>query len=191
MLKHSRKGTKALARAAAVAGIFVALPAGSALAATDTSGVTVTGASNTLTAPTFGDFAGATLDGTRQSLSTSVASWNVSDNRGTGAGWSVTVSASQPQTADATPVVMPSSATLTLTAPDVSATDTQNGSTAPTVVGGNLLGGTISLATAGADAGMGSWDFAQAATDLAIVVPSETKAGAYTSTVTTTLGAAL
>ena len=173
-------------RALALSAIALLATAGSAQAATDTTSVAVTGAPASLSAPTFGDFSGVTLNGSAQTQTASVSNWSVNDSSGTGAGWEVSMSASALQTADATPVTM-SGATLTLAAPTVAATDASNASTAPTVLGGNLAGSTVKVADANSGTGLGSWDFTQAAGHLTLGVPANAKAGTYTSTITTTL----
>jgi len=160
--------------------------AGNAHAATDTTSVAVTGDNITLTAPTFGDFSGVTLNGSAQTKATSAANWSVNDARGTGGGFEVAVSASALQTADPTPVVM-SGATLTLSAPTVAPTDATNTSTAPAVLGGSLIGGTVKVADANSGEGLGAWDFTQGATHLTLGVPATARAGTYSSTITTTL----
>lgn len=163
-----------------------AIAPAAAAAETDTSTVTVEGASvPTLTAPSFGDFPDVTLNGSRQTVSASVASWSVTDARGTGLGWDVRVSATVPTTVDESESL--ATATMALTAPAASAADPQNASAAPALAGGNIIGSGVLVADADAAEGMGVWNLAQGADDLDLSVPSDAKAGTYTSTITTTL----
>ncbi len=159
---------------------------GVAQAATDDTGVVVTGGSATMTAPAYSDFPGVTLNGAAQSAGTAVSDWSVNDARGTGAGWEVTVAASALTTGGVTPVTM-TGATLTLAPSTASPTDVSNASTAPVVAGGDVLAGTVKVADADAGTGLGDWALAQGADDLSLGVPANARAGSYTSTITTTL----
>lgn len=160
--------------------------AGVAQADTDTTSVQLNGGTAAMTAPTFSDFSATTLNGSAQTKTTAVSNWSVNDARGNGAGWEVTVAASPLATSDATPVTM-SGATLTLTAPAVAPTDNTNAATAPSVVGGDVLAGTVKVADANSNEGLGAWSFTQDADDLSLRVPANARAGSYTSTITTTL----
>lgn len=176
-----------LPKRAMLVGALLAVGAtGVAQAATDDTSVAVTGAAATLSAPTFGNFPDVTLTGAKQTKVTTVADWTVNDARGVGDGWEVTMAAAPLETADATPVTM-TGATLTLTAPTVAATEAGNSSSAPAVVGGDVLASTVKVADAAAGAGLGSWSFTQGADNLTLEVPAAAKAGLYSSTITTTL----
>ena len=74
-----------ISKRAVVLGVVAALGfAGTAQAATDDTSVTLTGGTIALAPPTFGDFPGATLDGSADSQSASVSGWGVNDPRGSG-----------------------------------------------------------------------------------------------------------
>jgi len=165
--------------------LVATLGAAPAHAATDDTSVTLTSGTASMSAPTFADFGSVALDGTRKTAATAASSWSVTDARGTGAGWEVTMAATVPSTGGATPVTLPTAA-LTLTAPAVAPADAQNSSTPPAVAGGDLVGSTVKVADANTDEGLGIWDFTQDADDLALTVPSDARTGTYTSTITTT-----
>lgn len=159
--------------------------AGTAQAATDTTTATLDPGTATMTAPTFSDFTNTVLNGSSQSKTTAVTNWSVNDARGNGLGWEVTMAASELSTGGVAPVVM-TGATLNLTAPTVAPTDATNTSTKPAVLGGDLRAGTVKVADANANEGLGEFTFTQAATDLTLGIPANARAGIYTSTITTT-----
>lgn len=172
-------------RALALAAVAALGATGVAQAETDTTSVQVSAGTATMTAPTFSDFTPTTLNGSARNKTTAVTNWSVNDARGSGAGWEVTMAASALSTGGATPTTM-SGATLTLSAPIVSATDVTNTSTPPTVAGGDLLAGTLNVADANANQGLGAWTLTQDADDLALRIPADARTGSYTSTITTT-----
>jgi hypothetical protein len=139
----------------------------------------------TLTEPVFGDFS-ATLDGSAQSTHTTISDWNVSDPSDGARGWEVTMSASPLVTAGPAPVTM-TGATLTIAAPAATPVEATNPSTAPAVLGGDIRAGSVKVADAAPGAGLRAWQLAQGATDLALGIPADARAGSYTSTITTTL----
>jgi hypothetical protein len=165
--------------------------AGAAQAATDDTSVTLTGGTLALTAPTFGDFPGAILDGAADSQAATASDWSVNDPRGSGLGWEVSMSASplvDPRTADGgVDDVTMTGAVLSIAEPTASAA-VGNSSTAPTTLGGNISTG-VKVADANAGEGLGDWALAQGATDLTLDTPAYARAGTYTSTITTTLTA--
>jgi hypothetical protein len=174
-------------------GVAAALvPAGLAQAATDDSTVIVSGAGAVAltTAPLFGDFPGATLTGVNQDVTTSVANWKVTDATGAAPGWSANIVADVPHNGGST-VVM-TGAALALTAP-AATTEGTNASTAPVVAGkANIIGGGgINAANAAAGTGAGVWTLAQGADQLKLTIPADATAASYTTTITTTLNAAV
>jgi hypothetical protein len=176
-----------ISKRAVVLGAFASLGfAGTAQAATDDTSVTLTGGTISITAPTFGDFPGATLAGLAQGEDATVSDWSVNDPRGNGFGWEVSMAASTLSTGGGSPIIM-TGATLTVAAPEVAPTDPSNLSTDPAVFGGDIRAGTVKVADANANEGLGEWDFTQGATDLSIGIPADARAGSYTSTITTTL----
>jgi hypothetical protein len=174
-------------------GLAAALvPAGLAQAATDDSTVIVTGAGAVILTlpPTFGNFPGATLTGANQDVTTSVSSWTVTDATGAAPGWSVNMVADVPHNGGST--ILMTGAALALTAP-VATTAGVNLSTAPVVAGkSNIIGGGgVNAANAIATTGAGVWDLAQGADQLKLTIPADAKAASYTTTITTTLNAAV
>jgi hypothetical protein len=180
------------ARAALGVSVLAALaPVAVAQATTQDVTVAVSGASSVvLSAPTYGNFAAVTLNGSAQDTSASVSAWNVNDATGTGAGWSVNVSADVPHNADSSKTQ--SGAAMTLAAPTAAAADNTNTATAPAVAGGDILSnGGVNVADAAPGSGQGAWSLAQGSADLTLTVPADTLADSYTSTITTTLNPAV
>lgn len=174
-----------ISKHAVVLGAIVSLSwAGVAQAETDTTSAELLAGSVTMTAPAFGDFTSTTLNGASQSKTASVSDWGINDATGSGAGWLVTMAASPLQTGAA--VVM-QGATLEVAAATAAPVDASNVSTAPTMVGGDLRAGTVTVADAAADEGLGEWALTQGADDLTLGIPADARAGTYTSTITTTL----
>jgi hypothetical protein len=175
----------------AVLSAFAVAPMG-AQAASDDATVIVTGAGAVAlsTAPTFGDFPGATLNGSNQDVTTSVSAWKVTDATGAAPGWSVNVSADVPHNGGST--ISMTGAALALTAPTAT-TEGTNASTAPLVAGEpNIIGGGgVNAANAAAGTGAGVWNLAQGVDHLTLTIPADSKAASYTTTITTTLNAAV
>jgi hypothetical protein len=179
-------------RFAAVLAATTVLSAGfapAALAADDTS-VTVSSGTLAITAdPTAPDFSGVTLDGTAKQTTTTLSTFEVNDSRGTGAGWNVTVSATQFKEHDGTAYVtggktLPTGS-LSMAAPTVAADGTT--SPVPTLTAGpyTIDGASVKIASASADTGMGKYDFSSSA--LTLTVPSSAYAKGYRSSLTVTL----
>lgn len=164
--------------------------------AADPTDVTVAGGSLGITVdPTVGDFAGVTLDGTAKTTTASFDGFEVNDARGTGAGWNVTVQATQfaewdstlnagagGYVADGKTLAQNS---LSLAAPTVAADGTS--SATPSITAGpyNIdAASAVKVASAAVDAGMGKYDFTQAATPLTLSIPTSAYAKVYRSTVT-------
>ena len=179
----------ALAGTTLLAGVF----APAALA--DDANVVVTGGSLAITtAPTAGDFSGVTLDGTAKTTTASLDNFQVNDARGSGAGWNVTVQATQFAEHDGTGYVasgktLPTSslslANATVASPDTTSAD-------PTMTAGAYTvdaGSAVKIASAAVDTGMGKYDisFAATAADLTLTVPATAYAKTYRSDVTLTL----
>lgn len=74
--------------------VTVALGATASIAHADDSNVTITGDSLALGAISTSDFGGITLNGSAQTTVATMGAFSVTDPRGTGLGWNVTVSAS-------------------------------------------------------------------------------------------------
>lgn len=189
--------------AAAASALIAALtaasasPAGAQTSATDTTSVTLTAGSLSFgTGLAAADFPSTSLSGVAQTVTTSVGNWSVDDSRGSLLGWNVKIGATRftdqnGTPADATDDKTLPLASLTLTAPSVSAGGGQAGSLAPVVqpLTTALDNGTAAVAAAVAApaTGQGLWNFTQGASHLSLVIPSTVPTGTYSSTITTTL----
>ena len=177
--------------------LALALPTGAA-AATDQTSVNLTaGALSFTVAPTADNFADTALTGATQTITTNFNDWRVNDARGSGAGWNVTMQASQFSDGGATPKTLPTGS-LKLKAPVVSKVDLLNPALPPvvtlspappwTIDGGSA----VTVASAAAGTGQGEWNFDQAnlvaSKDLELTIPADAAAATYTSTITSTLG---
>jgi hypothetical protein len=164
-----------------------------ALAATDDTSVTLSGGTLAFTtAPTANNFAGVTLSGATQTLTTNFNDWRVSDARGSGAGWNVTIGASQ--FSDGAGGTLPASS-LRLKAPAITAVDLLNLAAVPSLQGTPPwtidAGSAVKVVSAAVGAGQGEWNFDHAnlvaSKDLELTIPANAAAGTYTSTITSTL----
>ncbi len=190
-----RTSLRRLAVSTLAAGALLASVQTPAFAA-DATDVTVSGGSLGITVdPTVGDFSAVTLDGTAKTATASFANFEVNDARGSGAGWNVTVQATQFAEWDST---LNSGAggyvtsgktlaqnSLSLAAPTVAADGTT--SAVPSITAGpyNIdAASAVKIASAAADAGMGKYDFTQAGTPLTLSIPTSAYAKTYRSTVT-------
>ncbi len=142
----------------------------------------------TNTAPAIAPFA-ATLTGVSQTVRTAVGAWSVDDERGTGAGYTVTVSASEP-TVDGRASATGTGSQLTLTpvTPTPGPGNTAAGPVA--VTSPQTLGSTAStIATATAGTGQGVWNFPAdtgSTKNLAVGIPGDASSGVYRSVLTFT-----
>jgi hypothetical protein len=164
-----------------LAGVFFAattLLAGTAYAAT--SSVILTGGTLSISAPVVGNFTTVVLDGTAKTTPATMGAFTVYDARGTGAGWNVTVQASQFTTGTKT------LAYGSLSMPNQTVTKIDSTSnTAPTVVAGSYLidsASALKISSAAVDTGMGSYSYSGG--NLTLSIPANAYAGTYTSTVT-------
>ena len=164
--------------------------------AADTADVTVTGGSLAITVdPTVGDFTAVTLDGTAKTTTATFDGFEVNDARGSGAGWNVTVQATQ--FAEWDPTLNAGAGgfvasgktlaanSLSMAAPTVAADGTT--SAAPTLSTGPYTvdaASAVKIASAATNAGMGKYDFTQAGTPLTLSIPSTAYAKTYRSTLT-------
>lgn len=177
----SIKNMKRTRRVALLAGVFFAATAilgGTALAST----VLIKAGNLTITTPTVGNFADVTMNGAAQNTQANVGTWDVIDARGSGAGWNVTVQATQFDSGSHQLAL----GSLQMTAPGVAA---KNGTSnaAPTIVGGPYTidaASAVKIASAAVNTGMGSYTFTPAANNLTLSIPASAYVGTYTSTVT-------
>lgn len=189
---HVRRQRLGAALAATVLSTMIF--AGPAAAAEPTD-ATITGGDLSIpTAPTAENFGTVTLNGSAQTTSAAMQGFTVTDARGTGDGWKVTVAATQFKeydTGGAAYVVSGSSLglnSLSLPAPTVAA----NGTTSPppSIVAGPYSidassdGATaVQIASAAVNEGMGRYDFTQSGS-LTLSIPASTYAGTYRSELT-------
>lgn len=171
---------------------LVGLVTASGASAADDTNVTVIGGSLSVTNMTVADFANVTLDGTARTTTASASDFTVTDARGTGAGWNVTVSGTQFCKLDTlgvacdlvTPRNLPTSS---LSVPQLSVAKADATSSAvPSLTGGPYLvdGLSVKVASSAANGtGMGSYDFSQGG-NWNLTVPASAYAGSYRSTVT-------
>lgn len=134
-------------------------------------------------APAVRDFVVVTLDGTARTTTSSMDPFLVTDARGTGAGWKVTVQASRLRQWDGAVYVaggwsLPMGS-LAMPAPSVAARGTD--SAPPAVTSGPYVidGATVTVATAGEGTGMGSYAFTPG--ELVLAVPARAYASTYRS----------
>jgi len=142
------------------------------------------------TAPAIKPFS-ATLTGVNQTIHVALGAWSVSDARGSGAGYSVTATASAP-TVDGSVAKAGTGATVTLM-PTTATAAAGNAATAPVAASGQKLGETaVWIQNAPAGSGQGTWEFAadfEAVKKLHVVIPADAAAGAFSSTLTFTTAA--
>ena len=134
----------------------------------------------------------ATLTGLTQTVHAAVGAWSVFDTRGSGAGYRVTVSATEP-TVGGSVAAAGTGAGLTLTPRAAVAASGNAASPGPQPAGdaAQLLGTTTATTIAGVapGGGQGEWLFrADTGTEksLGIVVPADASAGTFSSTLTFT-----
>ena len=169
--------------------VFAAAQTPGALAADDAN-VTITGGLLSITNPAVGNFAGVTLNGTAQTTTATFGAFSATDARGTGAGWNVTVQATQFAEHNGTIYVasgetLPTSS-LSMPAPTVAKSDGTS-SAEPSITAGPYTidaGSAVKIASAAADGtGMGSYDFTQGGS-LSLHIPASAYAKTYRSDVT-------
>lgn len=189
-----RSGAGAVLMAVAMgAGI---VPAAAQAAPKDTVGASATfkGGELTVHAPSSAvSFGETTLDGSGSyQLAGDIGDWSITDARGQRAAWTVTVSATDPTAADNGEVA--TDAVMTMKVPVA-----QGKGLAPTLATDNADGfvrvntpGGVPMVEAAAGRGIGKWDLLQAGQgDLKLVMPFDTRAVQYDSTITFTTSQAL
>jgi len=188
------KGSRIAAVLAATA-VIGALIAPAARAGSDDTTATVTGAGSLGTVTmAVGAFGGVTLDGTAKTSNATADDFDMTDARGTGDGWNITVDATRFCDVDdltgecplLDPVQLPTSS-LTMPAPTVAKADSSS-SAVPSITAGPYTldsGSAVKIASAAAGDGMGSYDFTQGG-QLSLSIPASAYAATYTSTVTIT-----
>lgn len=122
-----------------------------------------------------------TLTGRAHTVTTGVGTWIVNDATGSGAVYNVTVEASTPKVGG----VDLTGASVSLAAADApSSPDGLAASEGPTNASGPfvLTSGPQTVTTAAAGKGMGEWRFGQGAGDLSLLIPADTPAGEFSTT---------
>jgi hypothetical protein len=178
-MKH-RKISATLVVAAATVAALAPAPA-MADAVTPTGTITGTpGVSLTSTAsPTFS----STIDGTNKSASFTVP-MTLTDARGDGTGWKVTLTSTQFSTGGATPRTLAAdSSTITGSTAACAADSTCTAPDNPTTYPLSVPAGTpaVNIITAGTGMGMGAFTLTPT---VALAIPANVYAGSYTSTLT-------
>ena len=189
--------TRALAIVAMAA---AALTAATTPALAADGDIGVAGSDMSMTTPTVSAFGGITLSGEKISTTATLSAFEVVDPRGTGAGWSVTVQATQFKEHTGTGYVTTNAkvlpaGSLTIATGAASARAGTDSGTAPTSYNGTVDGGSafkvLSIAACDAavvacDNGMGTFDIAQSTMTLNNI-PAKSFAKTYKSDVTVTL----
>jgi hypothetical protein len=171
----------------AAVGAFAVAPVAAHAGNTDADG-TLTSGGLALATPAIGTFS-VPLTGLTQVVPAQVGVWSVTDATGSNAGYSVTVAASTPTVNG---IVADAGTDPTLQLHPTTATPATNNpaTTGPVPAPGQTLTPTPStIDNAAAGTGQGEWDFAADTGDtanLAIVIPGNASAGAYSSTLTFT-----
>jgi WxL domain surface cell wall-binding len=174
------KKMKRTRRIGLLVGVFLAATAilgGTALATT----AVLNGGTIAVTTPSVDDFASVTLNGAAQSTTAGMGTFDVTDARGTGVGWNVTVQADQ---FDSGTHTLPMDS-ISMPAPSVGKIAATSGSV-PSIISGPYHidnASAVKIASAAGDGtGMGSYRFTPDV--LTLSVPANAYAGTYTSTVT-------
>ena len=170
--------------------VFSLLAVSAMAVAAETGTVTITGGTLSVTAANV-TLSGVTLDGTDK-LSTSASganSWSASDARGTGAGWNLTIGATDfTDGVDKTIDIAQADSEFKIQLLDANVTVTA-GNTKPVSAATTLSvipdTGSLKFLSAATDAGMGSYEIAP---NFELEIPAETYVGSgtYTSTITVT-----
>ncbi|MCC7021326.1 MAG: WxL domain-containing protein [Thermomicrobiales bacterium] len=173
---------------AAALSLLLVTPAVAAddLSASATTTATVKPGFRTITDPTgTTNFDDVNVTGLAQNTAAELGGFSVSDLTGTGAGWQVTIEASQFKNVDTGNTLATGS--LQLAKPTVKA-KAGVASPAPSILpsGSSVIDdGPIQIASAAADTGMGTYDFDPAG--LTLSLPGDVKADTYTSVISLTL----
>lgn len=173
---------------AAALSLLLVTPAVAAddLSASATTTATVKPGFRTIGDPTgTTSFDDVTITGLAQTTTATLGGFTVADLTGTGAGWQVSVEASQFKNVDTGNTLTTGS--LTMARPNAEAQEGVT-STAPSILptGSSVIdNGPIEIASAAVDEGMGTYDFDPAG--LTLSLPGDVKADTYTSTISLTL----
>jgi hypothetical protein len=189
--------TPRLARVGAGLAVACAFAVAPMVAQADTTTATGTLGAGALSevAPAITPFT-AGLTGVNQSVNTAVGAWTLTDAVGDGAAYNVSVSAGAP-TIGGTSIAGSLGSTWLALTPTTAARDANNPAPATThpvaVAGPVALGATAAtIENAAVNTGAGQWDFAAdtgGVQSLAVTIPGNAQAGAYSDTLTYTIAA--
>jgi hypothetical protein len=172
----------------AVVGAFAVAPIAAQASSTAATG-TLTAGALSVTAPVITPFS-ATLTGITQTVNTAVGGWSVNDATGGNTGYSITVAATNPTVAGSA-AGAGTGGSITLTPTAATAATGNPTATGPTATAAQALSTTAAtIDNAAANSGEGDWNFAAdngtTQNNLAVVIPGNASAGAYSSTLTFT-----
>ncbi len=181
---------RSIASLTVAAAAMAALP-GAAVAATDTTSVTIGGGTLDYTTPLIAsDFPATTLSGVQQVKSADIAPYAVTDGRGSSAGWHLGVAASQfksgSDTLPAGSLLMSTPAVPTTTIGNLGIPPVPNVALSTSAID-NATTQDITSAAAAPLSGAGKWTFTPLPGALTLTIPPAVAPGTYTSTITTTL----
>ena len=182
---------KVFATVSAVAIIGTAFVGGQSAFAASSTGIT--GDPLTWSAPTVGNFANVKLNGKVQTTNATIDNFTVTDASGTGAGWNVTVKASQLTTvpaagSDEEVLTLPMDS-IKISAPKVTAEAGASDVLTIKSATGTIDNATgVELLSAEVDGGMGMYNMTFEEPALTLTLnPKDVKAGNYTSTITVSI----
>lgn len=177
MFKKFATGSAALA-------LTVTVFAGTTLAAETGVNSTITGGELKLSAISATAFEETLLDGKIQNSTASIQPFTVTDARGTGTGWDVSITATAFTNPEAPKAL--SANTLTIAEPTVSEGEGSSLAANLAKLGGAIDNGPVKVLTAATAEGMGTFEVDAIPMTLNLK-PSEVYAGTYSTTVSVTL----
>ncbi|GGA92906.1 WxL domain-containing protein [Ornithinibacillus halotolerans] len=177
---------------ATMLGATLVAPAGNLASAAEIneSNVSITGQPLAMDSLVVGTFNAVVLEGKIQSTTANIDSFNVTDPSGTGAGWNVTMHATQFTAVDDSGLTLPTGS-LTVDKPSIAiATDAEGSSPVGDIItaGGAIDSGTgVKILSAPENSGMGTYTVSFDPTDALTLklLPKDVRSGTYTSVITT------
>lgn len=151
-----------------------------AIASQQRVNVTVKGDPLGFTLPEVSSLADVTLTGYDQTTTGTLGTININDARGIGAGWNLVLHADDFVNTDGSGAFIPATGFAIDGTPTVT---TVAGNSGPTSFSG-LLDGPLLILSAGAGSGMGRY---QVDPTISLIIPADTIAGTYETTVTATV----
>ncbi|WP_010651681.1 WxL domain-containing protein [Oceanobacillus massiliensis] len=164
-----------------VAGSFATTTFAAESSEVETS-TTLEGGSLSINEISIEQFGATTLSGATQDITTTINPFTVVDATGTGSGWNLSISATQLTTADGLQTLPENS--LSISAPTIEAESGSSEAGALENKTGVIDSETgVKFLTAETEEGMGTFNLSESDLNLKLL-PKETKAGTYTSTIT-------